>query len=49
MELESKYINLKDRQIFIQKNINNLIRSIEDIGAAKINVCILLIDFDLYQ
>jgi len=40
MELESKYICLKDRQTYVQKNINNLIRSIEDIGATKINVCI---------
>lgn len=48
MELESKYVYLKDRQIYIQKNINNLIRSIEDIGATKINVCTFLINFDLY-
>lgn len=41
MELESKFIYLKERLMQIQKDINDLIENIEDTSVTKIKVCIL--------
>lgn len=42
MELESKLSNLNDKLIQVRINVDDLIKSIEDIGVTKNKVCILL-------
>lgn len=40
VELENKLTYLTDQLVLVQKNVNDLIRNIEDTGTIKIKVCI---------
>jgi len=44
MELENKLTYLKDKFFDVQQNTNNLTKTIEDIRALKLKVCLLLVN-----